>query len=259
MFKRFGEHRRNIAHWGMELVIVVTGVLIALGAQQWAENRSSEAKAKAAEARIKLEAQANLMQGIHRIALRECLRERLAVLADGLQSGRSDWSSLLDLSKDDAGQMVFQRLYRMPSRIWVDHEYRGSMATGSLATISPERASILAGFYGQVANQGAFNSEEERLGVSVAVLQFKRPLSAAERDRLLGALTRLDYLNSLMVIVARQSAESYKQLYPRLTAQEVASLRKARAWPSMIASMRDVYGPCVDPEAIKVFDPRLAS
>jgi hypothetical protein len=96
------------------------------------------------------------------------------------------------------------------------------------------------------------------LGVSIAVLQFKRPLSPTERDRLFGALTRLDYLNSLMVLVARQSVGNYKELYPSQAEEEVAVARKGRAWLSHVTRMQAVYGSCVDPKAIAAQDPRLA-
>ena len=46
------DQRRTVAHWGMELVVVVAGVLIALWLQAWAEHRREVRDMAAAEAAI---------------------------------------------------------------------------------------------------------------------------------------------------------------------------------------------------------------
>ncbi len=89
-FESFGEHRRAIAHWTMELVIVVAGVLIALSAQQWAQERSSRTRSTAADARIRHELQNDVFLGVERIALHACLKQRLVTLAEGLRARRGD-------------------------------------------------------------------------------------------------------------------------------------------------------------------------
>ena len=258
MFKRLTEHRRTIGHWAMELVIVVAGVLIALAAQQWAGERSSRSRASAADARIKDELQSNMLNGVERIALHGCLKKRLSMLARGLSSGRTDWSSLASLSTDDDGT-TFQRLYRMPLRSWIASEFHGSSANGALDSLSPERASAFAAIYNQFEHQGELNAEENSLATSVAVLQFQRPLTDGERGRLLGELTSLDYINGLMVLISRQTIDQYFRLYPKMTAAEVAEVRKSGFWPANVARMRGTYGQCVDGKAVGLVDKRLLS
>ena len=258
MFKRLGEHRRTIGHWAMELAIVVAGVLIALAAQQWAEDRSSKSQASAADSRIREELGGNLLNGVERIALHNCLKQRLATLAQGLASGRTDWSTLASLSIDTDGT-AFQRLYRMPLRNWIASEFHGSSANGALDSVSAERASGLAAIYNQVEHQANLNAQESSLATSLAVLQFQRALTDAQRGHLLEELTRLDHINGLVVLVSRQMIDQYFQLYPKLTADEVTEARKSDFWRAKVADMRSIYGPCVDAKAIGLIDKRLLS
>jgi hypothetical protein len=240
----------------MELVVVVVGVLIALAAQQWAGERSSEKRAVAAEARIRAELQNNLLLGVERIALQGCLQERLATIAKGVSTGKSDWSDLVMVKSTEA-PMAFSRLYRMPDRNWLTTEYDGSLTNGSLDSLSAERSELIASMYGQIRSQEANNQEELRLATELAALQFGPQLDHQGRIRLLSTLTRLDLLNSTMGLVARQQVETFRRLKYAERPQEVTEARRSNYWPNMVAEMRTKYGDCVDPNAMGVYDPRL--
>lgn len=120
--------------------------------------------------------------------------------------------------------MAFARLYRTPSRSWVPSEYRGSVAMGALDPLSPERTAALANSYAQVERASEINVEEEMLTARLGALQFDTALTAPERNELLATLTRLDYLNALVVIVSTQNAERFRNLY-RFTPEETNQVR----------------------------------
>lgn len=254
MFSSLRKYRLTIAHWSMELLIVVAGVLIALSAQQWAEEQSSKRRAGAAEARIREELGANVLNGVERIAVHQCLKQRLMLLADGLNGGRSDWSDLR-MPDIDEGRMAFRRLYRMPSRSWVSIDYQASLESGALDSLDLGRSARLAGVYAQVQKQRDFNLDEGRLATQLAVLQFKQPSSETRHD-LLATLMRLDNLNASMVLMSRQNIQDYRNLY-RVTSQEAARAHQQKLWPALVAEMRAKYGACVDANAIAELDGRL--
>ena len=59
--RRLGKNEvKSLRHWGMELVVVVAGVLIALGLQQWADRRGRLAEMASAEEAIHREVRATL-------------------------------------------------------------------------------------------------------------------------------------------------------------------------------------------------------
>lgn len=256
MFESLRKHQGVIGHWAMELIVVFAGVVIALTAQSWAEDRSSKLRAEAAEVRIGDELGFNIRNSLERIALDKCLKQRLATLAEGLSEGRTDWDKMRIDERDGRSLFVFDRVYRMPSRVWISSEYRGNLANGALGTLSPERTAALAGAYAQVDYQREINAEEEQLATRLAILQFGLPVSPPERAELLSALTRLDYLNGLMVLVSTQSAEHFRELHS-LKPEDIKRGRKN--WPAEVADMRAKYGNCVDPHAIGIIDKRLIS
>jgi hypothetical protein len=253
MIKNLRKHQHVIGHWAMELFVVFAGVLIALSAQSWAEERSSRARAEAAEVRIRDELGIGIATGVERIAVRKCLKRRLAEIADGLREGRADWQSMRT-TNSAAGRLAFDTVYVAPSRLWISSEYRGSVANGALDALSPERTSALASSYGLIEYLREINAEEEQLATKLAVIQFGAPLGASERTELLATLTRLDSLNGMIVLASMQNAEVYRGIYS-LTSGDLAEIRKA--WPAEVAALKAAYGDCVDSQAIGIFDKRL--
>ena len=254
MFEGLRKHRRVIGHWAMELLVVFTGVLIALSAQSWADERSSKARAKAAEIRIRDELGMGVQLGIERIAVHQCAKQRLADIAEDLSGGRTDWNSLRIAEQHQPDLFAFGPLYRIPSRNWVSSEYRSSAANGSLDTLSPERTAALTNVYAQLEHQREINAEEQQLATRLAAIQFGTPLNALERNDLLATVTRLDYLNGMMVLVAGQNAEAFRGLYT-FTPEELDEV--GNMWFAHVAEVKVVYGNCVDAQAIGEFDRRL--
>lgn len=256
MFRPIGAYSQVVAHWAMELVIVVAGVLIALSAQQWAQVQSSKQRAGDAEERIRLELTSNVLTGVERIALGKCLRGQLAKLADGLRSDRSSWTDL-QLAEPGLLRLVFSRMYRTPDRPWPTTEYQGSLSNGSLESVPAERTGLLASAYAQIRSMQSNNEEELRLAAELGVLQFGQPLAASDRNRLLSILVRLDQLNATMILIAEQQIEGFNALKYEVPREILNQARQERYWPNHVATMRSIYGSCVDGDAIAKFDRRL--
>ena len=98
------------------------------------------------------------------------------------------------------------------------------------------------------------NAEEEQLATKLAALQFGTPLSGPERNDLLATLTRLDYLNGLMVLIATQNAEAFRDLYS-FTPNEVDEIRET--WALEAKKWRSIYGDCADSRVVRDLDQRL--
>src|SRR5687767_7321513 len=91
-----GEQKRTVAHWGMELVVVIGGVLIALWVQQWADHRRATEDMAAAEEAIHAEARTALTLLIWREAISKCHIERAEKLKSMLLAGGSDWPGITE-------------------------------------------------------------------------------------------------------------------------------------------------------------------
>lgn len=252
----FGRHWGFISHWGMELVVVMIGVLLALSVQQWAEDRGSRQRAVDAEARIREELLRNAGYFIERIAIQPCLRARVEILNRGLVSGGPDWHP----ETVDPGPRILalRTVYPVPSRSLTEDAYKGALADGELASVAPERRAELAVFYKNSGRLQAMNDEENALADRLQPLQLVAGLSAQERNAMLATLARLDAINGTAGIVADQYLARLHAQGFRLTPAEIAKFRTV-TWPEWVKSGRARYGACWDVRAIGRLDPAILS
>jgi len=242
------ERRKSLVHWTLELVVVFAGVLIALWTQQWADARTAKARGVQAEGRIREELRNNTRAWLERAAIHTCLKKRLARLAEGLSSGRANWSEFTLPDRDD-GRMSLRRIYSVPSRPWLSAAYEGALATGDLATIAPDKQLRLAAGYAQVKKSGELNASELQLAAQLAPLQFNGPLTMTERNEKLAVVARLDWINGTFARIAEQEFKNMRDLGYRWNTQEVAQMRDD------LEEMRKVYGDCRDSSAVAAFRP----
>ena len=246
------ERRKSLVHWTLELVVVFAGVLIALWTQQWADARAAKERGVQAEIRIREELRNNTRAWLERAAIHACLKERLGRLAEGLSSGRNNWNEFT-LPDRDEGLMTLRRIYSVPSRPWLSAAYEGALATGDLATISPDKQLRLAAAYAQVKESGELNASELQLATQLAPLQFSTPLTMAERNEKLAIVARLDWINGTLRRIAEQEFKNLRALGYRWNAQETAQMREN------LSQMRRVYGECAPSGAIAASELRLMS
>jgi hypothetical protein len=249
-----GVRRRRLGQWLMELAVVVTGVLIALWVQQWADARSSKRKAIDAEYRIRDELAANTDLWLERVAVRHCLRDRLGKLANALGSGQADWQAMT-VTGYDADRMAFRRLYRTPSRNWQTDAYRGALGNGDLESVNFDQRYKLAVMYKQIDRMAELNLKENDLRSKLSTLQFNPVLTTPERNALLATITELDWINGLMVLIARQNFEGMHSLGYNMSSEEIAKARAPEGWQKATDEMREKYGDCVQTNALAEFEP----
>ena len=254
--------RRRAGHWLLELLVVVFGVLIALYAQQWANDRQSRQAAAEAEVRIREEIYANLVNSVERIALHRCLQQRLGEIAERLNAGTNDWQAFAyDYTDNDL--FLVRRIYRTPSRSWDDDAYRGALGNGALDSVSPERRALWSSIYSSFAKSNDLNRQEHERTTGLNSLWLNGAVLPGERRELLQLVARLDRDNGLITLIGRQVAEYLDSLGYRLTPKERAALEKelSNKTPDnsndSLAMKRRIYGNCVDAGAFRLIDPAL--
>jgi hypothetical protein len=241
-----------------EVGIIVVGVLIALGAEQVVHDIEARSNAAHAQRRIRDELGESMLLGVERVAIDRCLTRRLSLLAQGLASGRRDWTQLVLPPRPGFTPSAFREVYRMPSRNWVEDAYHEALTQGDLNSVDPDQRARLAAVYKQVDHVGQLNDTETQLSTQLATLQFNLRLSQTERSQMLATLTRLDWINSLIVLISRQEFTAFRELGYQLTPEDIAEAHKVGWWAAQLKEMHDKYGSCVDSRAVAEFDPRLA-
>ncbi|WP_162888119.1 hypothetical protein [Sphingomonas mesophila] len=263
MLLRFtARRRRQVGEWLVELMIVVFGVLIALYAQQWANERQSLKAAKDAETRIREEIYGNIANSVERIAVHRCLRDRLGQIAERLNAGTNDWKAFAyDYTDNDL--FLVRRIYRTPSRSISEDAYRGALASGALDSVPVERRAMWSGLYGSFAKMQFVNNQENERTSGLNSLWLNGEVLPGDRRELLQLVARLDRDNGLITLISKQNVDSLKELGYALTAEERGAFEKQlnnKAFDSSntsLAMRRRVYGNCVDAEAFKLIDPAL--
>lgn len=264
MIKLFSvEGRASAARWLGELLVVVFGVLIALYAQQWASDRQSRQAASDAERRIRAEIFENAFFSAERIALHQCLQQRLEQIVERLNKGGRDWKSFAyDYTDNDLFRVA--RVYRMPSRDWIDDSYRGALSSGALDSVAPERRAQWSALYRSFANSEEINLQENERSPEIDSLWLDGEVTVNDRRRLLQTVAKLDRDNGLITLIARQSFEQIKELGYRTTGDERREVQNTLTGPEALAGAgrgiaikRKIYGPCVNANAFKLIDPTL--
>lgn len=253
---------RQAGTWLMELLVVVFGVLIALYAQQWASERQSREAAVEAEARIREEVFSNLFNDAERLSLHSCLKQRLNLIAARVSSGAADWRDFAYLYTDN-GLFIVRRIYRTPSRSWIDDAYRGALTNGALDSVPPERRAQWSALYRSFAKAQDLNTSENELAPGLNSLWLDGALRREEGRAMLQRVAELDRINGLSTLIASQNFSSARNLGYSLSAAEWAAFRKMLHDTSpdssnqTLAMKRRIYGDCVDPRPFRLFDPAL--
>ena len=154
--KLSGEQRRTIAHWAMEFVVVVVGVLLALWLQERVTKTNDQQRMRAAEAAIRSELDDNLMILIAHTAVDRCLSDRLREVEDRIRS-EAHAAPILghplmlpradkDAKKTGKGADIVYLFFDIRVQ---DTAWNSAMASGALSGMDRKRFNALGAIYSE--------------------------------------------------------------------------------------------------------------
>ena len=133
----------NAVAW--ELVIVTLGVLIALGVQQWAEQRSWQAKARHATAAIRQELANHYYWSVEWRVVYPCLTQQI----DQLKQRVLTSNGRLDPAPTYSERDLFAYVMRLPSKDYLDNAWQSAIVDGVSAHLDPAQRQELSAHYAQ--------------------------------------------------------------------------------------------------------------
>ena len=86
--------KRNIGLWTMEFIVVVLGVLLALWAQAWFENRNRQTELRAVEKGMHEELAMNAVESVLGMSMIECHSRRTAEIRQVLLESGDNWPGI---------------------------------------------------------------------------------------------------------------------------------------------------------------------
>jgi len=182
----------------IELVIVTLGVLIALAAQQWANNRSQRNQMDVDMKAVREELAVHYAYAVEYRVVYPCLRAQMDQLRDRVLSSGATLNPVR-LYRDEDFSFVIQE----PDKLYSNDAWQAAIDDGTAQRISPTMRRLLAGHYGQLHELETIN-QRNTIDADYGYIALTQPLpldptvrysivKEIEQER--GRMEYIDYLN----------------------------------------------------------------
>jgi hypothetical protein len=229
-----------------EVGIIVLGVLIALGFGQIVEQWHWRQEVGTTRQSIANELVSNANEAAGRLAVEDCLRERIGELAARLKASNGPWNG--DPMPIAPGarptphwdNLSMRRVYAVPLTGWSQDAWDAAKSGGVVDHMSHKEIASYSDIYGEIAALRDFQNQELLLESSLSFLSADGQLDTRSRDEALSKLGQLDELNAVNAGLSSLILEQMKGLH-----LDVDRARSSAQLKGMIADARQFRGACV--------------
>ena len=228
-----------------EIGVIVLGVLIALGSEQWVENWQWQREVAEVRAALADEVSENAANAIERRMVNVCLRARLAALLGALESGSATW-------KGNADQLNyrtyvedfrdFPTVYRAPYLHWPSDVWDSAKANGIVNHMGRKEVIRLSQLYSTFDRMRDLQDREQDLFPALLNLGFDDHLDPPARRQAVALIGRLHWANQVILEEADRVPAQLDDLQDSLGRLDLREEAQARA-----KKQRDFRGNCVQP------------
>jgi hypothetical protein len=185
----------------IELVIVTVGVLIALAAQQWVNDRAQRNQMKVSMNAVNEELAEHYGYAVEYRVVYPCLRAQMDRLRDRvLNSGAT--LDPMPLYQDE----TFHYVIREPSKNYPSDAWQAAVADGTTQRLDPALRRILAGHYAQIPVIEDISIANEASDMGFIALTHPLPLDATARFSIIkeielerARMENMDYVNGQLI------------------------------------------------------------
>lgn len=223
-----------------EVGIIVAGVLIALGLEQYVQEQQWRQQVEQAEEAFHGELAQGARDAYERLAIQPCLQSRIGELAEQLNREGPRWSAMPMKLSSKYYRNVLPVVYRPPYTAVFMDAWRNALADQTLNHLSVERSAQLSGLYKAREEFGRLQNQELEAAGRLTPLAYDRPLDADGRREMLGVLAEIDRANTLLIRNSEDTLAALKQFGVKFGKAEVAAMRQ-----EVLKVQRDYRGSCV--------------
>ena len=190
----------------IEVAIVTLGVLIALAAQQWADNRALRDKMDVSMGALRDELAEHYGYAVEYRVVYPCLQAQVDRLRDRvLKSGAI-------LNPAPAYQEEhFRFVLRQPSKVYPNDAWQAAINDGTPQRLDPSIRRALAGHYGRLPELGEISTSNNASDQAFMALTHPLPLDPAVRysivkeiEQMRGRMETMDYNNGQVIDYIQQ-------------------------------------------------------
>ena len=242
-----------------EVGVIVLGVMIALGAQQVADNWQWRQTVARTKSDLNAKISAAVANSAERAAVDPCLSQRLSELATKVAASRGEWEGdpqVLpgELSVKEVVRYAVPLVYRTPDRSFPDDVWQQAKAGGVLSHMTPADIALYADAFTSVATLRSLREPESEGQAELSFLAFDGPISLSDRAHALSTISKLDIINRKTLNGALQLVEAAKAVSASLAVTDEKLLF------DNLDIQRRFRGQCVDRAAtIKLIAPIRAA
>lgn len=185
----------------IELGIVTLGVLLALAAQQWADNRARGEKDEVTKTALRNELSEHYGYAVEYRTVYPCLQAQLDQLRDRVLSSGPTLDPAA-IHKDGN----FHYVLRLPSKVYPTDAWEAAISDGTIQRLEPSIRRQLAGHYAQLPAVWELNSANNASEPGLVALTHPLPLDPSVRfaiikdiEQLRGRLEYLDLINGQII------------------------------------------------------------
>lgn len=178
----------------IELAIVTVGVLIALAAQQWAEERSWDGKVETTRAALRDELAEHYGYAVEFRVVYPCLRAQLDRLRGRLMASGSvlEPAPIYREDEQSGSGINVDFVLRLPSKYYPTDVWAEAISDGVVQRLDPRIRRQFAGHYASLAELVRLNAVNDEEAKALVALARPLPLDPSVRYSLLSLIERLN-------------------------------------------------------------------
>lgn len=233
---------------GLDFVIVVFGVGVALAGQQALSDRQARSDYDRAFLDLREGINAVYYTSKERVSLTECRKARYRELGAQLLQTDTPWPGMPREYNLGGIDTVFLRVTRSPQRLWTSALWDAELAKGTFNLMNEDMRNELAGTFasGHLIEQ-KFQFDVSDIEANLQVLAYPLDLSVSDRLRYFDLLTRGDAASSTMELVARQNIARFDEMGLLKPLNVSEALERREQLEENNERLSTVYGDCFKP------------
>lgn len=225
-----------------EIVIVVIGVLIAIGATELVKNHNDRRDLRHAREVLKAEVYQHVKNMIERIVTEPCQIGRITELREKLRRSDGRWTADPSPWKTvNNRQAAFPVVYRAPLRPWRREAWAMAVSSDVVRHMDREEVARYSAYYTAISRIAQINDGEAALSAQLHVLAFDQRLDRQTIILMQSTLSELDYHNERMAGGSRQLLNGIAAANVGFSPKELDA-----DTATIVRDQRDIRGDCAN-------------
>jgi len=257
ILRRITEHVKAQSWFavGLDFVIVVIGVGVAMFGQQWLSDRQQRAEMAAAETALQTDLLFNYINAKERLAVANCRAETYQAIAARLLAAGENWTGIARAAEEDSFRSALPVVFRSPNRNWGSRIWEAELGRGTFNQMTDERLQALDGIFIQANEAELMQTDIYALQGRLKILAVDTTISQSDRLRYYDMLAEMDDKSGILELVAEQIIESIEKIGIEIPEIHRPSISEVLA--SNTKSAKKIYGECYQPQEWPILDSYL--